>query len=125
MQDQLTNLFYELENQLLKPEVRQSPCDIDRLLADEFVEFGSSGKTYNKHQSVGGMPQARMSLSHFKAELLAPGVALTTYRVVKHDEPRPGMKHSLRSSIWKLKEGRWQMVFHQGTPTTALDEKTD
>ena len=122
MQDSLATLLCELENKLLQPEVRQSPGDIDRLLADEFVEFGSSGRIHRKQGCVGGMAPIRMSLSHFDAKLLAPGVALTTYRVVKHDEPRPNMKHSLRSSIWKLMDGRWQMVFHQGTPTTAPDE---
>jgi hypothetical protein len=48
---------------------------------------------------------------------LAPDVVLATYRVV--DETRK--QHTLRSSIWKLKDGRWQMVFHQGTPTKRID----
>ncbi|MDY7010058.1 MAG: DUF4440 domain-containing protein [Planctomycetota bacterium] len=122
MKDSLTTLLCDLENQLLQPEVRESPNDIDRLLADEFVEFGASGTIYRKPQCAGGMSSVRMSLSHFDAKILAPGVALTTYRVVKHDEPHPHMKHSLRSSIWKLMDGRWQMVFHQGTPTAAPDE---
>jgi hypothetical protein len=121
MPDSLTTLLCDLENQLLQPEIRRSPKDIDRLLADEFVEFGSSGTIYRKQQCVGGMSQTQRSLSHFEAKLLAPGVALATYRVVKHDEPRPHMKYSLRSSIWKLIDGRWQMVFHQGTPTAAVD----
>lgn len=53
-----------------------------------------------------------MTLTDFKVKLLASDVALTTYRVIKHKD----MKYSLRSSIWKLKEDTWQMVFHQGTP---------
>ena len=122
MDDSLTTLLCELENQLLQSELPLSPSDIDRLLADEFVEFGSSGAIHHKQQYLDGMSQIRMSLSHFKAKLLAPGVALATYRVVKHDEPRANMKHSLRSSVWKLKNERWQLVFHQGTPTTAPNE---
>jgi xylulose-5-phosphate/fructose-6-phosphate phosphoketolase len=40
-------------------------------------------------------------------------VALVTYRSVSPD----GSKfHSLRSSIWKIIDGRWRMAFHQGTP---------
>ncbi len=27
--------------------------------------------------------------------------------------------HTLRSSVWKLIDGNWQMAFHQGTPTVA------
>ena len=122
MQDSLTTMLYELEDRLLQPEVRQSTVDIDSLLAEDFVEFGSSGTICRKQQCIGGMPQIRASMLHFKAELLAPGVALTTYRVFKHDEPRPHMKYSLRSSIWKFKDDRWQLFFHQGTPTSAPDE---
>ena len=29
------------------------------------------------------------------------------------------LQHVLRSSIWKLIDGRWQMVFHQGTLSQA------
>ncbi len=116
----LSKVLCDLEKQLLTPEVRRSPADIDRLLADEFVEFGSSGRVYTKQQCADGMSPIQASLSDFKAELLAPGIALTTYRLVKHDETHSKMTHSLRSSIWKLKDSRWQMIFHQGTPAEAV-----
>lgn len=111
-----------LEERLLQPEVRRSAEALGELLADEFVEFGSSGRVYSKRDAIEGLAHARtirITLSDFKATLLAPGVALATYRAVKHDEPRAAMKHSLRSSIWKLLDGRWQVIFHQGTPTAA------
>ena len=118
----LAAVLLDLESQLLDPKVRQSSADIDRLLADEFVEIGSSGTIYRKRDCMGGMPAVSASVSQFEAKLLAPGVALTTYRVVKQDEPRPHMKHTLRSSIWKLLDGRWQMMFHQATPGPAADK---
>jgi hypothetical protein len=111
-----------LEERLLLPEVRRSAAALADLLADEFVEFGKSGRVYTKQDVLEGLPQApavRITLSGFTARLLAPGVALATYRALHHDEPRPEMQHSLRSSIWKLLDGRWQVVFHQGTPTAA------
>ena len=55
-------------------------------------------------------------LSDFEAKSLASGVILATYRAVKH-ESDGRRSYSLRSSIWKLIDGRWQMIFHQGTPT--------
>lgn len=55
----------------------------------------------------------------FQVKLLSPDVVLTTYRVVKLSEKRSETGHSLRSSIWKSIDKRWQMVFHQGTPTLA------
>ncbi|HUW84615.1 MAG TPA: DUF4440 domain-containing protein [Phycisphaerae bacterium] len=121
-QSSLEEQLRVLEERLLQPEVRRSAEALGDLLADEFVEFGSSGRVFSKQDAVEGLPHAptvRITLSDFKATLLAPGVALATYRAVKHDEPKAEMKHSLRSSIWKLLDGRWQVVFHQGTPTAA------
>jgi hypothetical protein len=48
---------------------------------------------------------------------LAPGVVLVTYNAVRQDESEEQLAYSLRSSIWRLSEGRWQMIFHQGTPS--------
>ena len=121
MSDSLSATLYDLEDQLLRPEVRQSPPDIDRLIADEFVEFSSSGRIYSKQNCIGGMPTIHASMSHFKAEALAPDVALVTYRVAISDESGPEVRHSLRSSIWKRQGGRWQVIFHQGTLTPGPD----
>jgi predicted lysophospholipase L1 biosynthesis ABC-type transport system permease subunit len=40
---------------------------------------------------------------------------LVTYRLVVRRSDVEGEAHSLRSSIWKAINGRWQMIFHQGT----------
>jgi hypothetical protein len=45
-------LLRELEEQLMHPSVRASPDQVARLLADEFIEFGSSGRVYNKRQII-------------------------------------------------------------------------
>jgi hypothetical protein len=117
MHESLSTLLRDLEVRLLDPDVRRSAAEIDCLLADEFVEFGSSGRVYRKKDCAGGMPPARIGISDFQARLLGPGLALVTYRAVNHEPSRPELKHTLRSSIWRLKGGQWQMVFHQGTPT--------
>jgi hypothetical protein len=115
MPEDLSTLLRELENKLLDPTVRQSPAELGRLLADEFVEFGSSGNVYHKQDCVGGIPPVRIDVSDFQARLLAPGLALVTYRAFNHEPSRPHLAHTLRSSIWKLIGGQWQMIFHQGT----------
>jgi hypothetical protein len=56
-------------------------------------------------------PPAQRFLTHFKTLVLAPGVVLVTYRAGRQH----GSEASLRSSIWKRIDGRWQMLFHQGT----------
>jgi hypothetical protein len=106
----------QLEKQLLQPEIRTSPEKLSKLLADEFFEFGSSGNVwYKKDIGSEGLSVWKMTLYDFEVHILAPDVALTTYRVI--DETRK--MHTLRSSIWKFKDGRWQMFFHQGTPTKS------
>jgi hypothetical protein len=41
-------LLRDLEEQLLKPEVRTSRDRVGYLLADDFIEFGSSGRIFDK-----------------------------------------------------------------------------
>lgn len=74
----------QLEERLLQPEIRKSPHSVAQLLSEDFVEFGSSGRVYDKwaviEQFAGGQ-SVPMVLSDFEARALAPGVMLATYRV--------------------------------------------
>lgn len=45
-------LLRRLEERLLQPEVRRSARDLDELLADEFVEFGGSGRVFGKREII-------------------------------------------------------------------------
>jgi hypothetical protein len=108
-----------LEESLLAPEARTSPEKLKQLLSDDFIEFGSSGHTYDKQQVIEALQHGsgeRFFLQDFQIRPLAPGVALATYRAVKFSDKRQDSGYSLRSSIWKFDEDRWQIVFHQGTP---------
>ena len=108
-----------LEQRLLCPELRQSQTELEQLLADDFLEFGSSGSMYRKHDVIAALqhqtPQP-MSLAEFQVSLLASDVALATFRITRQASPGAPPSHSLRSSIWKLNLGKWQLLFHQGTP---------
>ena len=111
-----------LERALLDPEVRRSPERVDALLADEFVEFASSGVAYDKRrilevlqdEALADDPVTR-SLAHFEAVPLGEDVALTRYRLLRRRSANEEPTQSLRSSIWRRRDGRWQMAFHQGT----------
>ena len=110
-------LLRHLEEQLLKPEVRRSPDQVGRLLADEFIEFGSSGAVYDKRRIIEALEcegsGTTVCMVDFSAKPLASDVVLLTYRSLPEGTPYS----RLRSSIWKLIDGRWQMIFHQGTPS--------
>lgn len=114
----LHDLLLKLENRLLQPEVRRSSEELKQLLAEEFVEFGSSGVVYNRQQIIAELKNAlamKASISKFGVSSLSPEIALAMYRatITVGDIA----KSSLRSSIWCRRTGEWQMVFHQGTPT--------
>jgi hypothetical protein len=118
MQDAaLSEMIRELEERLLQPEIRRAAEQVDALMADEFMEIGSSGKLYDKAQIMAALEAETgelFSLEDFHVRELAPGVVLAIYRTSRTTQE--GVQRALRSSIWKFAAGRWQMVFHQGTP---------
>jgi len=111
-----------LEEKLLSAEGRASHDVIDRLLADDFQEIGSSGDLFGKRAVLDELPaEARDGHSYerttadWSVRALAEDVALVTYTVVRHDRTEGSSIASRRSSVWAFRDGRWQMVFHQGT----------
>lgn len=114
--EELKKQLLECEKRLLDRDVRTSPEKIAELLADDFFEFGSSGNVWYKADCVteNGLTVRDMTLSHFEIHPLSEDVVLCTYRL--KDDTRK--QNTLRSSIWKNIDGRWQMFFHQGTITT-------
>lgn len=110
----LKKQLLELENELLKPETRTSRGALLKLLADDFFEFGSSGIVWRRSDGIGeeGIGIVNMTLEDFEIHKLANDTVLTTYRIFNHVK----VQYTLRSSIWKFRDGSWQMFFHQGTP---------
>jgi hypothetical protein len=45
------------EISLLKPEIRSSIESLSSLIADDFIEFGSSGRIYNKADVLEELPK--------------------------------------------------------------------
>jgi len=111
MKPDLEAYVVNLENSLLDESVRKSD-QLSELLSDDFVEIGSSGETYSKQQvvaAVKGEAPRNIKASEFKARELFPGNVLVSYRA------RQDNVHTLRTSLWQQRGGRWQLVFHQGT----------
>jgi hypothetical protein len=52
----MKQLIHQLEQSLLEPSVRQSVTLLNQLIADDFIEFGSSGKIYNKKDIIDSLP---------------------------------------------------------------------
>lgn len=119
--EQNPEAFKQLEECLLQPELRRSPQDLAALLADEFIEFGCSGRIFDKPQTITVLQSEsrdQLTLMNFQAKVLSANVVLTTYQAVRHSYGTEQVTTSLRSSIWKFLDGRWQVVFHQGTSSS-------
>jgi hypothetical protein len=109
---QLKQRLLELEQKLLQPDIRRDPKALDSLLADEFREFGSSGRIFDKRSVIEALHQeshSAFSIRDFSVVLVADGVALATYVAVSANTS------SLRSSLWVMRDDQWRMLFHQGT----------
>ncbi|MEP9397651.1 DUF4440 domain-containing protein [Mesorhizobium sp. KR2-14] len=112
-----------LEEALHRPEVRRSRQAVQELLAEGFVEFGSSGAVYERDEVIDLLAQeqdsnddSELNAFDYSLTFISDGAVLLTYRTRRTE--RQGREwHALRSSIWKHTGARWQMVFHQGTIT--------
>jgi hypothetical protein len=110
----------KLEESMARPEIRRSPELLDQLLADDFREFGSSGRMFDKKQIINALqeqPGLQLWLDEFDMKRLAPDLALVTYRGNCRFVDSGKVLRSLRSSIWRNRDGRWEVLFHQGTPS--------
>ena len=113
---ELTEHIRELEERLLEPKVPSSPEELALLLAEDFHEIGSSGCTFDKSEIIAvlqGESESDYSIQDFQVRQLGSDIALATYRLEIRQEAKAA---SLRSSIWVHREGRRQLIFHQGTP---------
>ncbi len=100
----------DLELELVSPSTRTSTERLDELIADDFEEFGSSGRVIRKKDVLDfDGPIPKYKLGAFSVRLLGEGAAL-----VKYSANLLGSV-SYRSSVWvKFRHG-WQLLHHQST----------
>lgn len=117
-----TSLYQQLiENEaaLLTADTRRDVAALDRLIADDFLEFGASGAAFGKDEVLKRLPTEDspvIQAEDFQARQLGEDVVQITFKSVR-DPASSAPRYTLRSSIWRCRDGRWQMVFHQGTVT--------
>ncbi len=114
-----------LEIELHRPAARSDAARLDALLHPDFLEFGRSGRSYTKADILTRLPaaagHATVIADRFALRLLAPDVALLTYRSANRGAEGALELHALRASIWQRSGSAWRMSFHQGTATAAFD----
>ena len=115
----ITNTIKELELSLLKPEIRSSREALDKLLADDFVEFGTSGNKYTKTDILERLPntieRVEYTVSDFSVEMPSEDVAVAKFKTERTTDGKDKVI-SQRSSHWRKTDMGWQMFFHEATP---------
>ncbi|WP_062268525.1 DUF4440 domain-containing protein [Endozoicomonas arenosclerae] len=115
----LRDTLIELELYCLKPEVRSSRQELEKILADDFMEIPSTGKPYDKSHALSRIPgeiSPIFTQQDYEVRILDKGLAQLIYKATIQRPNEESISYSIRNSIWKLNGGIWQMLFHQGTP---------
>jgi hypothetical protein len=84
--DDLCAQLRNLEDSLLDPSVRRDSAQVAALLAEEFEEFGASGRAWTREQILDLLAAERYeppSVEEFRCHTIADGVVLVTYRAVR------------------------------------------
>ncbi|QQR84024.1 nuclear transport factor 2 family protein [Candidatus Peregrinibacteria bacterium] len=108
-------LLQQLEESLWKAETRFDLNYMDDLLAPDFFEFGRSGRTYTREETLSAKAEpikATLPLPQFKIHPITDEVFLITYvSEVQYGE----LERANRSSLWRKINDSWKLQFHQGT----------
>lgn len=106
------------EEALLDPAIRRHRALVEAFLAEDFREFGSSGRVWSREEILELLETEDYTppaLEDFCCQSIAEDVALVTYRTVRKN-PATGLGAAvLRCSLWKKSSGGWKVHFHQGT----------
>ena len=117
--EELCTHLEALENELLTASSRSSRRALERLLSPAFVEYGSSGRVYDREQVMSALAGEAAPLRHviedFELVRLASDAALVTYHLESFSEAGDPFRETLRSSTWMLEGDDWRLRFHQGT----------
>ena len=109
------------ERALFDPAVRRDRAQVEAFLAEDFQEFGSSGRGWDRQTIVESLATALYTAptaEQMRCTRITADVALVTYRTVRIDSNTGTRTETLRSSLWIKESGRWRMRFHQGTRTS-------
>lgn len=105
-----------LEESLWIDSTRFNQEYMDRVLHEDFFEFGRSGKVYSRQRILNipaGKIDAKIPFDNFRVTELDKNCIMVTYISEEH---YAGYSKANRCSIWLKTESGWKLRFHQGTP---------
>jgi hypothetical protein len=114
--------LYRLEQLLALAGKRPTRDELERYIANDFVEYGASGRIWTKQSVIEAMrtwPVEEREIVDFSVRTLSNSVVLVTYKSTRQGEHFGTQRTSLRASIWRQNGKSWELLFHQGTPADA------
>lgn len=120
MDDQTYEELKALEEALWRAETRFDDALMEDLFAEDFCEFGRSGRVYQRAEMLLGQSgfteiKARLPLRDFRVRVLSDDIVQVMYvSEVWYGET---LERGNRSSLWRRVPSGWELCFHQGTPT--------
>ena len=120
MEENLEKIIFSLESEFQKPEVWKSIEKLGELISDDFYEITSLGLVTSKKDCLVNLPVApeiKFVMTGFRINVLCLGMVQTLFKTEKTVVKTGKVSYSMRSSIWKNENGKWRMIFHQGTPS--------
>ena len=118
MDKKISDIILKNEESLLTTPTRYSYDHLNKLLDDDFIEFGSSGNIYRKQDILARLPQENnftFTMENILIKQIDEYIFLLTYKVKKMQGDGQVLA-SLRSSLWKKFNMEFKLLFHQGTP---------
>jgi hypothetical protein len=127
--DGLLKLLRSAEIELHQSSTRRDPSRVGTLLHESFLEFGRSGRSYDRSAILDLLESeehtGEVLAQDFVVVELSRNAALLTYRSAVMDEHGNAQRHTVRSSVWVQTTDGWKLRFHQGTPTAEFEVVTD
>jgi inorganic pyrophosphatase len=123
----MKSIILELEKRLLVKGIRSNAEALSDLLAQDFIEYGASGKifTYKPGDVFSDFIDRPIeySITNFDITNLSEVTILAKYTIQTYNE-NGFISFSNRSTIWKCFNGKWKAIFHQGTPVSTYSINT-
>ena len=111
-----------LEEAMWRSDTRFDLAFQEARFAQDFVEFGRSGRVYSRAEIICTEKQpieATLPLPGLTFRQLDKDTVLLTYN---SEAVYDGLReHARRSSIWSRTPSGWVMRFHQGTPYSMVE----
>jgi hypothetical protein len=90
------------------------------LLAEEFLEIGSSGQLHSRAAVLRAMSEVKIVdcvFGDFRALPVNDNCVILTYTTTmrRSSEGQEFFQRAYRSSTWSRRDGCWRVVFHQAT----------